>query len=234
MSRYGAKRGYQDASQAESYDRLRFRSLRGKVGDWLDKRAISIALRSVPSGSYVLDIPCGTGRITELLLQKGYKVVGADVSREMLRVASKKLRSYANLEGLYQVDAEKLPFEDRQFDCLIAIRFMGHIPGDVRLCMLKEFRRVSRSYVIADYSVTSLTAHLRKEVERRLKIGHRFPQRWAWAILSKRELREEINSAGLRLVRVIPKLRYLSDSQILLLSVESPGRFGPDHPIPFR
>ena len=38
----------------------------------------------------VLDLGCGTGSLTELLCQKGYDMIGVDMSQEMLNVAIQK------------------------------------------------------------------------------------------------------------------------------------------------
>ena len=38
----------------------------------------------------VLDLGCGTGTLTELLSEMGYKMTGADLSEDMLAVASEK------------------------------------------------------------------------------------------------------------------------------------------------
>lgn len=39
----------------------------------------------------ILDVACGTGNVTLPLVQKGYDVVGVDLSEEMLAVAQQKL-----------------------------------------------------------------------------------------------------------------------------------------------
>ena len=38
----------------------------------------------------VLDLACGTGSMSVLLAQRGYRVLGADISEEMLTVAAEK------------------------------------------------------------------------------------------------------------------------------------------------
>lgn len=42
----------------------------------------------------VLDVACGTGSISEILLQNGYEVVATDISTEMLNIAAQKLAKY--------------------------------------------------------------------------------------------------------------------------------------------
>ena len=42
----------------------------------------------------VVDMGCGTGKITELLALKGYDMIGIDNSEEMLSIAREKLMEY--------------------------------------------------------------------------------------------------------------------------------------------
>ena len=48
----------------------------------------------VEKDTKILEIGCGTGRILEVFLKKGYKISGTDISEEMLSVARQKLSSY--------------------------------------------------------------------------------------------------------------------------------------------
>ena len=45
---------------------------------------------SRPASNILLDVACGTGTLTEKLLKKGYDLIGADASAEMLNVAREK------------------------------------------------------------------------------------------------------------------------------------------------
>ena len=42
-------------------------------------------LRSLPHGQLILDVPCGTGRFLPLLLRAEHRVVGMDISADMLK-----------------------------------------------------------------------------------------------------------------------------------------------------
>lgn len=70
---------------ASFYDRLMNRK---KYLEWgkLIKRVIK--KYQLPK-KICLDIACGTGKITEILLKQGFRVVGIDRSKEMLKVARK-------------------------------------------------------------------------------------------------------------------------------------------------
>ena len=100
----------------------------------------------------VVDLPCGTGRFTGHLARAGYQVVGSDISVEMMQQAA-KLPSvqHANIAGYVRADAEALPFAAKSVDCLMSIRFLFHVDPETRRRMLREYGRVSRRWVIADY-----------------------------------------------------------------------------------
>jgi len=76
---------------ARQYDRVRFS---GRAGQWGHQRQAEIlaGLCDDWRGKRVLEIGCGTGRITELLVRWGAKVTATDISAEMLEVAKSRLR----------------------------------------------------------------------------------------------------------------------------------------------
>src|SRR5687767_6163474 len=64
-------------------------------------------------GRRVLDVGCGTGRLSLALVERAHaKVWGIDASREMLAVAKKKVPGVAFKQGR----AESLPFKDGWFE----------------------------------------------------------------------------------------------------------------------
>jgi arsenite methyltransferase len=70
----------------------------------------------VPDAARVLDVGCGSGWASRLLSEKarGGRVVGVDISDEMIRLARETSNDFSNLS--FQVaSAEKLPFETGEF-----------------------------------------------------------------------------------------------------------------------
>src|SRR5579864_8583529 len=60
---------------------------------WRDRREVSSirrALANVPRGAEVLDLPCGSGRLMELLVGAGYRVTCADRSEYMLEMTRRR------------------------------------------------------------------------------------------------------------------------------------------------
>ena len=149
------KQFYQSSEVAADYDEHRFRTpkrMRRNARKWA---AIQKALALADGVKTIVDLPCGTGRFTGHLARAGYEVVGSDISAEMMQQAA-KLESvkHENIRGYVRADAEALPFRTKSADCLMSIRFLFHVDPDTRRRMLREFGRVSRRWVIADYRHT--------------------------------------------------------------------------------
>lgn len=68
-------------------------------------------------GKRILDVGCGTGYLTEKLIQRGATVVALDLSDKMLEQA--RLRC-GELATYYLGDAEALPFDDDSFDYVVS------------------------------------------------------------------------------------------------------------------
>jgi len=218
---YAAETAYRDEMIATQYDRRRFSSWRGRLGDWLDKRALQRALDHLPQeGSMILDVPCGTGRVTSYLIDNGYEVTAADISAEMIVVARGRLVDrFVRTRGYIQADAIRLPFCDAAFACTTAIRFMGHIPPSTRVQILRELARVSRGYVIADYCIYHPVVYMRRRIEHFLKTRRLgFDQDWIWQSIPKRQLEDEFRAAELQPVGWFAKMRPLSDAWVVLLA----------------
>ena len=68
----------------------------------------------------ILELGCGTGNITVELLEKGYEVVGIDISEEMLEIAEEKTEEYGDKIILIEQDITALDFDIYEIDTVIA------------------------------------------------------------------------------------------------------------------
>lgn len=87
----------------------------------------------------ILDLGCGTGYGSWILLKKGNEVYGLDISQEAIDYAE---REYPGPKYICS-PAEKLPFENSSFDTVCAFELIEHVenPGIV----LKEIIRVLKT-----------------------------------------------------------------------------------------
>src|SRR3954451_19127156 len=78
--------------------------------------AVAVArLLSLEPGASVLDAPCGYGRGTVPLAQRGYRMTGIDLSEVQLDEARRRAAGVVGVE-LVQGDLRALPFADGSFD----------------------------------------------------------------------------------------------------------------------
>jgi ubiquinone/menaquinone biosynthesis C-methylase UbiE len=87
-------------------------------------------------GRRVLDLGCGTGRLSAALAERGAKVWGVDPSAEMLAQARAAVGTRV---GLKQGHAEALPFKDGWFERAV-LRLVAHLVDRSRA--LPELARV--------------------------------------------------------------------------------------------
>ncbi len=76
------------------------------------------------NGKTVLDIACGTGYGSSLLLFRGAKrIYGGDISEEAIKFAKEH---YRNID-FRVMNAEQLPFEDNFFDVIVSLETLEHL-----------------------------------------------------------------------------------------------------------
>ncbi len=192
------KQQYQDQEVAVSYDRTRFSGPVGRTFDLLEKRAIgqliAVACRGVPSPR-ILDVPCGTGRITEYLLMRGLEVIGGDISEAMLSIAQTRCARFGSRASFCQLDLDCLDGQSEAFDLVSCIRLFHHLDTRDRSRILCQLARASRRFVLANYSFSSPYYRMRRRVKRMLRQGI------SLASSTANEIDQEARAAGLRVSR---------------------------------
>ena len=152
---------------ANAYDRQRFHHPRGQYNNWRLRRLLNKALGNLSAGRVVLDVPCGTGRIDNWLLDAFLRVIAADISSEMLAVARQKVRPTASWLGFLRADADHLPLRSRSVDVVLCIRFLHLLDQEARRRILSEIARVAKRRAIVEF-----------RVERRVKMAKRALMSW--------------------------------------------------------
>jgi ubiquinone/menaquinone biosynthesis C-methylase UbiE len=89
----------------------------------------------------VLEIACGTGIIALGIAGRVKKVVGADITPEMIAIARQKAEAQGATNVEFRVsDGYSLPFENESFDCVLLFNILYLVKEPETL--LKEARRL--------------------------------------------------------------------------------------------
>lgn len=99
-------------------------------------------VQEIPKGAKILDAGCASGRDTKLISDKGFNVIGIDLSHELINIARKNNPNIEFIEGNFL----KLPFSNNFFGGVWARASLLHFETikDV-VDSLKEFHRVLMS-----------------------------------------------------------------------------------------
>jgi ubiquinone/menaquinone biosynthesis C-methylase UbiE len=191
---------YRQDEVARDYDR-RWAGSKGAARDLRKRRALVKALGTLQAHAEgaggrwterLVDVPCGTGRFSDLLTQEGRDglVLGFDLAPAMLLEARRKhpTASYA------AADLAHLPLADGAVDAAFCIRLF-HLVHDrtLRLAFLRELMRVSKHGIVIDYrhgrTFRSWGRRLRHRLNPQVEDAHN-PMPAA--------IRQEVAEAGLR------------------------------------
>ena len=200
--------------EVEDYERKRYRSLDQRLVDRREKRILRRILEWIfEDSARVLDIPSGYGRFSDLLLERGAALVSSDLSFHMVRRA-KERSSLGGSHSAVVSDAKRgLPFKEEAFSILVSMRFFHHLhQREEREFIFKEFSTVSSKWLILSYYKENRLHSLQRKLCRRIKRAKR-----RISMISGREFQQEVNRAGLSVVKVFSLFRVFHAQHIVLL-----------------
>lgn len=122
---------------AGCYDRLTYDVDYPAWADYIEKHFQKIPL----PGNTVLDLACGTGSLTRELALRGYEMIGADRSPEMLAQAAEKNRGAAPVEPIFLCQPmERLDLYGTVAACVCCLDSVNYVTDPKKL--QKAFGRV--------------------------------------------------------------------------------------------
>ena len=164
---------------APEWDRLRESFFSKAVRD----KALSVAI--VHPGQIAADIGCGTGFITEGLVQRGLEVIAVDGSQAMLSEMKQKFAGQDSID--YRLgEAGSLPIQDETVDYAFANMYLHHVelPPEA----IKEMARILKPggiLVITDLDCHSFEFLKREHNDR-------------WMGFPRDDIKKWLEEAGLR------------------------------------
>ncbi len=212
--------------EVRDYEKRRYRGWDQRLVDRRERRILKRLLRSAAKRTFgpgpagrpadrpplVLDIPCGYGRLSDLVLAAGARLVSADLSPAMVERAVQNAGPAASA-GVVADLTKGLPFRDGAFDAILCMRLFHHLrDAGERAAALAELRRAASSAVILSY-YRRLGVHVLQRKLRRALKGKAYEIKMA----PGGEFEREASAAGFEVERIIPLFPGLHAQRVALL-----------------
>ena len=219
---------WSNPSRASAQDVAEMAASLEERGQALDQQQVNTVLMSVlapTTGEHILEVGCGSGILCRLMapaIVPGGKITGLDISPEFIKIAQGHAIS-ANLSDSIQWgagQAEALPFQDANFDGVLAARLLLHVSNPQSV--LSELMRVVRPggrVVVMDWDFETLAVdHSNRELTRRLlhwRCDHHGGNNWSgrqlWGLMAA------TNLVNLKVVPIVSVAHRENDSLTLSL-----------------
>lgn len=172
----------------------------------IERLHAAVAEAAVPDGkarARVLEIGCGTGAVTALLVSRGAAVTALDQAPEMLEQAKARLSAHAGVEWIEQTASEIDRLPQRAFDAVVLSLVLSDMSSSERVFVLRE-----ASLRLAPEGRLVVADETRAEGWRRgAQLLWRLPQAaLGWLLVGSvsqpiPNLLQEVESTGLRITR---------------------------------
>lgn len=198
----------------EEYRRTRYRGMDQRMVNRRERKLLQKIFDSAGDEIVsILDIPCGYGRFTELLLKKSHNLTSADVSFPMVLTARKYSSSPDSSHRFLVGDIRHLPLRDNSFDCVVTIRLFQHIlNSSTRFQILQELHRVARKIVIISFYRYNLLHRIERWVRCRIKNVNK-----KISMLPLGDFEEELSAIGFKVLSIFPVIKYFHAHNVVLL-----------------
>lgn len=164
---------YNSGRGAQAYKADYQNKLHRKLSDRRERALLARYFAAIGPVESVLDLPCGHGRLSDLLRSRCQRLYEADWSFTMVDL---NRRDHGEDQRRYlRCSALQIPLPDRSVDVVVSFRLSHHLETqELREVHLRELFRVARKAVIVTwFSATSLKNRLR---QLRVALGNKKPK----------------------------------------------------------
>ncbi len=111
-------------------------------------------LNTLPKGSKILDVGCGTAHLSNWIRKKGFEVFGIEPSQKMYELAA---ANFPDIE-IKQAISSDIPYPDNYFDLIVAFEVLRYLDKKENIATYKEIYRVlkqDRSFFVTQVNLFS-------------------------------------------------------------------------------
>lgn len=205
---------YLSTEGAAKYKKNQEKDPWARFATWCEQRAIAreLARYKWELTDRLLDVPCGTGILGQVLQQFPFQIVASDYSQEMMALARTQYPE-SRLAGFVKADITDTPFPRKSFSCVITLGFLHFAPPEIKHATLKEIAALTNRVAIVTCSVDTPLQRIKQAVLPWIK--KRYSPAACPAPL--KEIIAECESHGFRVVRAFMTIPLLSAEAILVL-----------------
>lgn len=117
-------------------------------------RLFSLIKEIIEPASSVIDVGCGTGRLSFSIADKVSKVVGIDLSLKNIKKANDNLAKNPNEKiSFIHTDISSLIAKNEKFDYAVMTYVIHEVDEDKRVELLRQLSQVANKIIIGDYLV---------------------------------------------------------------------------------
>ncbi len=134
-----------------------------------------VAVFSAPTGSMVLDAGCGSCAKSRKLVDRGFRVIGTDLSEGALAIARKSLEgtNYADNIQLEQQNLLSLTFANGSFRYAVCWGVLMHVPEVSKaIAELARIMAPNGLLAISEGNMKSMQSRLFRLLKRLFRLGH--------------------------------------------------------------
>lgn len=201
---------WKDLEHVQRYATHRYASWDQRWVDRKEQSAVKQVLREYGLSGLILDVPAGYGRFLSVLSEVG-DVLAVDLG--FFPLLYQKERAGLAAECV-NARAQQLPFKDNSVDVVFCFRLFQHLHHAAeRVATLREFKRVSRKWVVLSmYGATGVHGLFRRLVSQPSRI----------TMVAEDQFEEELTEAGMKVVKKKTVIPYLHAQRLYLLSNAEP------------
>ncbi|MFT5322140.1 MAG: ubiquinone/menaquinone biosynthesis C-methylase UbiE, partial [Pseudohongiellaceae bacterium] len=128
------------AQEARVYEQTRYETRYGRVFRKLHHHVLRDALSATNPDASCLEVACGTGHTTRVLVEHFNSLTACDLTPEMM--SKNQFGSDEKKVTYMQANAFSLPFPDNSYEVLVSTRFFHLFNWEDQQRLFEEFNRV--------------------------------------------------------------------------------------------
>jgi SAM-dependent methyltransferase len=203
-------------NEVTDYEKKRYRGLDQRLVHSREQKILKKIFDGIGETSgLALDLPCGYGRFSDFLLERGFGLINCDISHAMVERANERAVKLIRGEaGGAVADATLgLPFKEAIFSLVFSMRFFHHIHNSQdRRKILDEYCRVTSGWAVLSYYQSNALHKVQRKFRRKIK---KTPTRIK--MITRQEFQSEAEESGFEVVSIFPLFRGIHSQHIALL-----------------